>query len=62
MHEGSGRLLVEQEIGERSAAGKARPSRSVMINLAESPLGWLKARGHISQRQYDAGEQLTSTA
>jgi hypothetical protein len=58
MHEGSGRLLAEQEIGEPSVAGKARPSRTVTVNLVESPLGWLKARGHISQRQYDAGEQL----
>jgi len=28
----------------------------VTVNLAESPLGWLKARGLISARQYDAGE------
>jgi hypothetical protein len=28
------------------------------MNLAESPLGWLKARGLVSQRQFDAGEQL----
>ena len=28
------------------------------VNAAESPLGWLKARGLISARQYDAGEQL----
>lgn len=28
------------------------------VNLAESPLGWLFARGHVSRRQYDAGERL----
>jgi hypothetical protein len=28
------------------------------MNLAESPLGWLFARGHVSQRQFDAGERL----
>ena len=28
------------------------------MNVAESPLGWLRARGHVSARQYDAGEQL----
>jgi len=26
--------------------------------MAESPLGWLKSRGHVSDRQFDAGEQL----
>jgi hypothetical protein len=30
----------------------------VTVNAAESPLGWLKARGHIGARQYQAGEQL----
>lgn len=67
-----GRLLAERRIvttGEAgaaqvrpagaAAAGAARPSgRSVTVNLAESPLGWLKARGHVSARQFDAGEQL----
>jgi hypothetical protein len=28
------------------------------VNLAESPLGWLHARGHLTRRQYDAGERL----
>jgi hypothetical protein len=32
----------------------------VTVNLAESPLGWLFARGHVSQRQFDAGEHLRS--
>ena len=29
-----------------------------LVNLAESPLGWLMRRGMISRRQYDAGEQM----
>jgi len=33
-------------------------ARSVAVNLAESPLGWLLARGHVSERQFAAGEQL----
>ena len=37
---------------------RARPRRTVTVNLAESPLGWLKARGLVSARQYDAGEKL----
>jgi hypothetical protein len=28
--------------------------------LTESPLGWLFARGLVTQRQYDAGERLRS--
>ena len=28
------------------------------VNLAESPLGWLRARGLVSERQLAAGEQL----
>jgi hypothetical protein len=47
------RLLVERSIG-----GEAERARSVTVNLAESPLGWLKTRGHISARQFDAGERL----
>jgi len=53
------RLLSEQPIkgDDRSKIG-SRPIRSVTMNMTESPLGWLYARGHVSQRQYDAGEQL----
>ena len=67
----AGRLLKEKRVvvtgmasprpstgrprGDSSAAGLGR---SVTVNLAESPLGWLRARGHVSGRQFDAGEQL----
>lgn len=54
------RLLAERarpEDGEPRKAG-ARPARSVTVNLAESPLGWLKARGLVDARQYEAGERL----
>lgn len=37
-----------------------RPARSVTVNLAESPLGWLLARGLVSRRQFEAGERLRS--
>lgn len=40
------------------AARQDRAIRSVTMNLAESPLGWLAARGHISERQRAAGERL----
>ncbi|MDR6708416.1 hypothetical protein J2X73_002795 [Novosphingobium sp. 1748] len=28
------------------------------VNLCESPLTWLHARGHLTDREYDAGERL----
>lgn len=37
---------------------RTREGRSVTVNLAESPLTWLRARGMISIRQFDAGERL----
>ena len=54
------RLLKEQPLGHAAdAASKGgRAPRSVTINRAESPLGWLLARGLVSQRQFDAGERL----
>lgn len=43
----------------RGSAGAApRRGRSVTVNLKESPLSWLYARGHLSERQYTAGERL----
>ena len=52
------RLLRERDIGEPDVA--ARPRRSVTVNVAESPLGWLLAHGHVSRRQFEAGERLRS--
>ena len=55
------RELVERELteeGPRRGSGVAKRKRSVTVNLAESPLGWLHARGHLDERQFDAGERL----
>lgn len=66
------RLLVERVVigtqgsepptASRSAPPKPGASRksgrSVTVNLAESPLGWLRAHGHVSERQFEAGERL----
>lgn len=57
------RLLTERSLeGEMVSSlvvdRTARAVRSVTVNMAESPLGWLFSRGHVSQRQYDAGERL----
>ena len=53
-------LLDGDEPVRRRPGGRARTRavRSVTVNLAESPLGWLKVRGHVSGRQFDAGERL----
>ncbi|HVL29629.1 MAG TPA: DUF6456 domain-containing protein, partial [Sphingomicrobium sp.] len=52
--------MIEGEVVARPARGAPpkRPRRSVTVNLAESPLGWLYARGHVDRRQFDAGERL----
>lgn len=54
------RQLVEREIDvEAHAEGRTRRSgRTVTVNLAESPLGWLRSRGMIDARQFEAGERL----
>ncbi|TPG40454.1 hypothetical protein EAH79_11075 [Sphingomonas koreensis] len=54
------RELVERGIDDRGviAAGAGARRRSVTVNLAESPLSWLKARGKVDARQYEAGERL----
>lgn len=55
------RLLVEQPLREERSGkrpGRTPPARSVTVNLAESPLGWLLARGHVTQRHFAAGELL----
>src|SRR3954451_8347550 len=53
------RLLSERSIDEYGG-DRRRAARSVTVNSVESPLGWLLARGHVSQRQFDAGERLRS--
>ncbi|MCB2050824.1 MAG: hypothetical protein KDE63_05275 [Novosphingobium sp.] len=55
------RQLVERELtseGPRRSGKAPRRGRSVTVNLAESPLAWLHARGHLDARLFDAGERL----
>jgi hypothetical protein len=56
------RLLAERPLPrdgrERVAKRGAKPVRSVTVSLTESPLGWLKSRGLVSERQFIAGEAL----
>jgi hypothetical protein len=54
------RVLAEREL--TSEGPTCRPARakgrSATVNLAESPITWLHARGHISDRQLHAGDRL----
>lgn len=53
--------FIERELtveGPRRRGGAAPRRRSVKVNLAESPLSWLHARGHLSDRLFAAGECL----
>lgn len=55
------RKLVERELtpeGPRRSKGVGAKRRSVTVNLAESPLGWLHAHGHLDDRLFGAGEKL----
>ena len=53
-------MLVERPLpGDgRERGAKGLPVRSVTVNLGESPLGWLRSRGLVSERQYEAGDRL----
>src|SRR6478672_9084256 len=53
-----GELSIEFGIMSEAEGRPGRRMRSVTVNAAESPLGWLFARGMLSRRQYDAGERL----
>ena len=58
------RELVERELTEegpprdRKPGAISRRRRSVTVNLAESPLSWLHAHGHLDERLFAAGEAL----
>ncbi|HSM54028.1 MAG TPA: DUF6456 domain-containing protein [Erythrobacter sp.] len=57
------RMLVERELtleGPLRGEGAGGKRRTVTVNLAESPLSWLHARGHLDNRLFDAGERLRS--
>lgn len=57
------RELVERELDgsaqdTKTNCGIRRRGRSVTVNLAESPLAWLRARRLVDARQHEAGERL----
>ncbi|MBV1917956.1 MAG: hypothetical protein KUG65_07840, partial [Sphingomonadaceae bacterium] len=53
-------VLAERELTAEGPTNRRvrKARRSASVNLAESPLTWLHARGHISDCQFDAGERL----
>ena len=56
----SDRAVLPRPDGRRGVRGAASGGavRSVTVNLGESPLGWLLAHGHVTRRQFEAGERL----
>lgn len=54
------RHLVERELTSEGPSRRAPQPGGwrVTVNLAESPLTWLYARGHLSDFQFEAGERL----
>jgi len=52
--------LVERELTIVGPVARrpGKGQRSVTVNLAESPLTWLHARGHLSDMELAAGERL----
>ena len=63
MTKGQERLLSERGLDAEDARAdglRVAAARSVTVNLAESPLGWLFARGLLTDRQFHAGERLRS--
>ncbi|MEP7350025.1 MAG: DUF6456 domain-containing protein [Sphingorhabdus sp.] len=53
------RPLIERPVAEPGDPNPRRKIlRTVTVNLAESPLSWLHARGHLTDRQLLAGEKL----
>jgi Domain of unknown function (DUF6456) len=53
------RPLIERAFAEPGGNKSTQKiARTLTVNLAESPLSWLHARGHITVRQLMAGEKL----
>ncbi len=57
------RHLVERELtpeGPRRTSDARAKRRTVTVNLGESPIAWLHARGHLDDCLFAAGEALRS--
>ncbi|MDT0576546.1 DUF6456 domain-containing protein [Croceicoccus sp. F390] len=59
----TGDYAIRELTNAGSRPGGSTPAtgaRTARVNLRESPLTWLHSRGHLSDRQLDAGERLRS--
>ena len=52
------RELVNRGLGAHGITARRPGGRTVTVNLRESPLAWLHARGLLTVRQLEAGERL----
>ena len=55
------RELVERELTSEGPKRRSRAQgkrRTVTVNIGESPIAWLHARGHLEDRLFAAGEAL----
>ena len=61
MKRSQARMVTQRNLdGDQSIQVGKMPARSVTVNATESSLGWLLAHGHVSTRQFEAGERLRS--
>lgn len=49
-----------RRLARRHRIDTGTATKSVLVNLSESPLAWLMRRRMISERQFEAGERLRS--
>ncbi len=55
-HPAAAQKLAQRQIS--AACDGLITQQTVTVNLAESPVSWLHARGHLDNRQFAAGELL----
>ena len=52
------RKSAANRLVERSIQGPDGRAHRLLVNLGESPVSWLHARGLLTQRQYEAAELI----
>jgi hypothetical protein len=52
------RAIPADDQSQKRASRTNPQPRTVLVNIAESPLSWLRSRGFLSERLFDAGEHL----
>ncbi len=54
------RASASNRLVERSIPGPDGRAHRLLVNLGESPVSWLHARGMLTRRQYEAAELIRS--